>query len=133
KNLKHFYKSYTPKNISEYLNISTENNQNYFSQPPIYAVSPWRNISPDKRLAHLQKTMTLEYKRYGIKKIELIDGHKFFGPISDRLLLIEFLRLKKLYESLKTNKFDINKSLIYSLHIYKKNDDYRIELLDGLH
>src|SRR5690606_38561459 len=43
------------------------------------------------------------------------------------------LRLKKIYESLKTNKFDINKSLIYSLHIYKRNNDYRIELLDGLH
>jgi hypothetical protein len=78
-------------------------------------------------------------KKYPIKKMQnfKLDQEKITGIISDSIINMHFIKLKRLYESIKQNKIIYDKGWpdkgIISGFFLVKNDDYRFIVTRGIH
>lgn len=109
--LKNYYTCFQPKNVREYFEFDTQINDSnsdsneYFHKHPYCAVFPWENVSPDQMFKGNKSAIKSEFERNSEFKYEDSDGCKMFGPISDRMLKVEYERLIKVYNSIKLNGY----------------------------
>lgn len=110
-----YYNSFNPKNLSQVL---FENNE-------IESL-----ISANKYLIMLPWTNKL-FKQKGEKGLNIKEGCQYFGKVSYKKGLLEFRRLIKLYNRIKSQGY--NKKRRVAGYLLKRDKDYRIVLVSGNH
>lgn len=107
KYLKGFYEKYKPKNIAKYVGLGILDFGNeYFNLNPIYTVMPWQEESYKDFAVFTQEMMKAEFEEFSNEKYKIEYGQKRYGPISEKLLYVEYERLIKVYDSIKNSGLD---------------------------
>lgn len=127
---KNYYKNYTPDTVGDILE-NKDPNSDYFSLPALYYIFPWYYTNHVDSFKGTINSMKREYEELTNKKY-LNDGHKAFGPCSDRWIEFEYLRLTNIFDSIKAKGYIQNEEFL-SFYIYKKDEDYLYNIHSGLH
>lgn len=99
--LYHFYQSFCPASVADLLGISASPISN---QPAMSAVMPWWNKDPQQRLQQVAEQrpsgwLGKEAIKLGISSADDF-GWQYFGPVSEKLGLLEFERQRQVYDSI---------------------------------
>jgi len=123
--LKRFYNDFQPKSFCDVLSIY---DQTFSEVPAMGAVTPWRARTPLQQLkkvcvdTSVSPLLGVEAYKFGVKP-EGNFGWQFFGPVSDAVGLLEFERLKSVYESISTKGYcPPPKSHIHGEFLISDND-----------
>lgn len=131
-----FFSSYQPKTVAEHLDFLHYDlqaiQQDFFSQPPTYTVSPWMELSPKEVFAQRYKKMKREHRSYKDGRYRLSDGFRAFGPSSERLIKYEYSRLTSIYESLSSQGF-IEEYGYPTAKLFVKDNEFMISPNHGWH
>jgi hypothetical protein len=105
--LEAYYRSWEPTTVSELLGLCPDAGP-VADHPPASAAVPWMAdagvIDPAVRLAYADRWARIESARAG-RELELVHGHKMFGPVSDELGELEFGRYAGLGDSIAATGF----------------------------
>ncbi len=136
--LRRYYDNFQPKSVAElqgYVQNDptlTAKQSAYLSSPALYATQPWHIETPDEMRMRRARRMKIEFERDGAGQYDLRDGWKTHGAVSERLLLSEYNRLARLYDSIRADGFDPRHGYLMG-KVLLNGKDYRIQPLDGWH
>ena len=113
--LYNYYNKFNPKNLSQVM-FETDELESFASIDKFCVIHPWHG-----RII----------KQKGEKGLNIKEGCQYFGKVSKRKGLLEFMRLIKLYNIIKTNGYNKRKKV--TGYLLKKKNDYRVVLIGGNH
>jgi len=135
--LQDFYQSFQPKNVAERLGLVLENskgkNREYLKSHPLKTVMPWESINPEDRYKLNINVFTKECKEYGQLEYKSKDGYNAFGPISLRILEMEYNRLVSVYKSIKDQGYNEKYGYLKAGSVFVKDNDYKLSIVGGRH
>src|SRR5699024_9902459 len=68
----------------------------------------WSSISPESQFAMMKRNEEAEARRCK-RALTITDGCKYFGPVSNEKGELEWQRLKKITDAIKTNGFEYSR------------------------
>lgn len=135
--LQNFYNQFQPRNVAERLEITkesqNENSQKFLESHPLFAVLPWDIVSPDKSYKYNYDVFFKECIEYGGIELKKEDGYNVFGPVSQRLLEMEYNRLISVYNSIKTKGYDEKHGYPKAGSIFVSGKEYKLSIVGGRH
>ncbi len=135
--LQSFYLNFQPQNVAERLglavDISNEKNREFLESNPLYAVMPWEWMSPENRFKQYNEGYAEECLEYGNIKPQKEDGVDVFGPVSERILEMEYYRLHSVYKSIYQEGYKERYGYPKAGFIYVIGNEYKLSITGGRH
>ena len=131
--LARYYKSWQPKNAREALIGVKSDKCQFENYSPLLTFNlPWIDASLDSSLLKLCKIINLENSWSGHSELTYLDGYGLQGPVSNEKGKLEYKRLIKVLGSIQKTGYKRDSDDI-TIHILKRDDDYRYLVLHGQH
>ncbi|MGQ4877390.1 hypothetical protein ACOJCM_02285 [Billgrantia sp. LNSP4103-1] len=130
--LRRFYELYRPSSASELMGLDDPSYTRFNELPALSAPPLWEWQSPDEYCTYIKSIHEKEDVEQGARFGAFAGGSQF-GPVEERKLFVEYRRLVRLYESIKSRGFSkADGDPIAGVALVNEND-WLIALSTGQH
>lgn len=130
-----FYHAFQPATAADVLGVPAKEAPTFARHPPLGYILPWEPGTPEDRLAGRTAWFVGEAARENVR-LTIQDGANAFGPVSSEKLDLEFLRIQKVYESIRDRGYvrdDSEDGDVYGWLLTQNDGTWCVVLDRGLH
>lgn len=130
--LEQYYRTWTPANALSAMTRSSSYNCALKARKSHVLVYPWQDVDVERRQQSIEEACVREAEAYGFNKIDISYGYKLHGPVHPIKGSLEYVRLTKLFESIREKGYDRVYGDVRGW-LLRRGDDYRYLNSGGVH